>query len=100
MRSVWTFHSAGSVVFGSGAVRQAGDVIRRLGLRRVFVVTDTTLRDVGVLEAVHSALADSGVACEVFLGGQPEPSLHLLNQALAEARHYNPDGVVGVGGGS
>jgi alcohol dehydrogenase class IV len=100
MRTTWSFHSANGLVFGAGAVRQTGDVVRRLRLQRAFIVTDQNLRDAGVLDAVHSSLADAGVTCEVFLGGEAEPSLHLVNRALAAARHYNPDSVIGVGGGS
>ncbi len=100
MRTVWTFHSAVSLVFGPGSVRQTGDVIRRLGLQRVFVVTDPILRNVGAADTLHSVLADAGVHCELYFGGAAEPSLDLVNTATATARHYNPDGVIGLGGGS
>ena len=100
MRTTWSFHSAAGLTFGPGAVRQTGDAVRRLSLRRMFIITDKNLRDAGVLDKVHSSLADAGVTCEVFLDGAAEPSLHLVNRALAGARQYNPDGIIGLGGGS
>ena len=33
MRETWTFHTAGQLLFGRNAVRQLGEVARRLGAR-------------------------------------------------------------------
>src|SRR5262245_6284137 len=100
MPTVWTFHSAGSLVFGRHAVDQLGDIARRLLARRVFVVTDTTLVKAGVVEAVVKPLRAVGVEVEVFDGGQPEPSLRLVGECTAVARRYRPDTLLGLGGGS
>lgn len=100
MRTTWTFHSAVSLVFGRGAVRQLGDIVRRLPARRVFVVTDATLAKVGVLTAVTGPLKESDVEVGVFDGGEPEPSLGVLERCVEEARKFRPDAVVGLGGGS
>ncbi|MCP4784162.1 MAG: iron-containing alcohol dehydrogenase [Fuerstiella sp.] len=36
MSDVWTFHSAGQLVFGSHAAAQLGQIAAKLGLKRVF----------------------------------------------------------------
>src|SRR5262245_37750584 len=100
MRTTWTFHSAVSLVFGPGAVRQVGDIVRRLPARRVFVVTDATLAKVGVLAAVTDPLKEADVEVGVFDGGEPEPSLSVLERCVEEARKFRPDAVLGLGGGS
>jgi len=43
MRHVWTFHTAGSFLFGRGAADQLGDIAGRLRAQRVLVVTDPVL---------------------------------------------------------
>jgi alcohol dehydrogenase len=100
MRTTWTFHSAGSLVFGRDAVMQVGDIVRRASLRRAFIVTDAVLEKVGVVEKVVGPLHDAGVTVEIFAGGQAEPSLNLVAECAAKARAYGPDAVIGLGGGS
>ncbi len=100
MRTTWTFHSAGALVFGRHAADQLGDIARRLPARRVFVVTDAVLAKAGVVDAVVRPLRDAEVAVEVFDGGQPEPSLKLAAECAAAARRWGPDALLGLGGGS
>src|SRR5688572_28587540 len=96
--SPWTFHSAGSLVFGRGSVSQLGAVAGRLRAKRVFVVTDTTLAAAGVLDPVREPLIAAGVAVGVFDGGKPEPAIEVVRAAADAARAYRPDAVLGLGG--
>ena len=100
MRTTWTFHSAGQLVFGRNAAAQLGEIARRLGVRRVFVVTDPILLKAGLVDPIHAPLSEAGLVVEVFSGGEPEPSLRAANAAIAAAREFRPDAVVGLGGGS
>ncbi len=40
MRTTWTFHTAGTLLFGQNAVSQLGDVVQRLAVKRLLLVTD------------------------------------------------------------
>ena len=100
MRETWTFHSAGQVVFGPGAVRQLGELTARMGLERVLIVTDGAIEQAGILEQTKRPLGEAGIECEVFAGGKPEPSLEVASQCIEQARAFRPDGVLGLGGGS
>ncbi len=100
MRTTWTFHSAGQLVFGRNAAAKLGDVARRLGARRVFIVTDPVLLKAGLVDPIHAPLSEAGLVVEVFSGGEPEPSLRAAEEAVAAARVFRPDAVVGLGGGS
>lgn len=99
-RTTWTFHIANSLVFGRDAVKQVGDIAGRLRAKRALLVTDPVLVKAGILDRVRGPLAESGVAIEVFGDGEPEPSLAAAEQAIALAKKFQPDMVVGVGGGS
>ena len=101
MRTTWTFHSAGQLVFGRNAAAQLGEIAGRLGVRRVFVVTDPVLLKAGLVEPVHAPLSEAGVVVEVFSGGEPEPSLQAAATPPSPRRSdFRPDAVVGLGGGS
>ncbi|HZT83077.1 MAG TPA: iron-containing alcohol dehydrogenase, partial [Gemmataceae bacterium] len=100
MRTTWTFHSAGQLLFGRGAAGQLGEVAGRLHARRILVVTDPMLLKAGVVESVRQPLAAAGVTVKVFDGGEPEPSIRAAEACIDEARQFRPDALVGLGGGS
>jgi alcohol dehydrogenase class IV len=100
MRTTWTFHSAGQLVFGRNAADNVGEIVRRLGARRVFLVTDSILLEAGVVEPVHAPLSEAGVVVKIFSEGEPEPSLRAADAAIAAARGFRPDAIIGLGGGS
>ena len=100
MRTTWTFHNAGELLFGRGAIAQLGEVAQRMNARRALVITDKTLVDAGLVDQVSAPLADAGVQVEVFDGGTPEPPFHAVNDAVAMAGDVKPDLLLGLGGGS
>jgi alcohol dehydrogenase class IV len=100
MRTTWTFHSAGQLIFGRNATQQLGDIAARFGARRILLVTDPVLVKAGLVESVHVPLTESGVVVEVFPGGEPEPSTRAAEEAIALGRDFRPDAVLGLGGGS
>jgi alcohol dehydrogenase len=100
MSAVWTFNTAGSLVFGRGAVAQLGDIAGRLKAKRVLVVTDEVLTKVGIAEQAVAPLRAAGVTVEVFAGCKPEPPVEVIRAAADAARTFAPDVLVGLGGGS
>jgi alcohol dehydrogenase class IV len=100
MRTTWTFHSAGQLLFGRDAARQLGEVTERLGARRVLVVTDPALVKAGVVERVRGPLAEAGVTVGIFDGGEPEPSFRAAKACVSQACDFRPDALLGLGGGS
>ena len=91
MRTVWRFHTANQLIFGRNAVADLGEAAVRLGVKRAFLVTDPILLRAGVVEPVHAPLSVSGVAVEIFAGGEPEPSLRAARHAVGQARAFRPD---------
>jgi alcohol dehydrogenase class IV len=100
MRTTWTFHSAGQLLFGRHAIRQLGEVAGRLGAKRLLIVTDPVLTRAGLPERLWGPLVGAGVAVEVFSGGEPEPSLRAADACITMARRFQPDAYLGLGGGS
>lgn len=100
MREVWTFHSAGQILFGPGSVKQLGQVAQRLKLTRNLIVTDKPLVNAGLVEETRRPLIEAGVTVEVFDGGEPEPSLRVADACIEVARQFQPQGLVALGGGS
>jgi alcohol dehydrogenase class IV len=100
MRTTWTFASAGQLIFGIDAALQLGEFALRNGFRRVLVVTDPPLLQAGLLDRLREPLKKSGIAVEVFDGGEPEPSFRVVGGALELAHRFQPEALLGLGGGS
>ena len=100
MRTTWNFFSAGQLTFGVAAAAQLGKLITRLGVGRVLVVSDQVLGDLGLLARVCEPLVAAGMTVEVFDEGEAEPTLQVVAKAVERARQFQPDAVLGVGGGS
>ncbi len=100
MRTTWTFHSAGQLIFGRNATRQLGEVAIGLDIKRLLLITDPILLRAGLVDPVLGPLSEAGVTVELFSGGEPEPSMRAAYAALAVGRDFRPDAVLGLGGGS
>lgn len=100
MRTTWNFHTAGQLVFGNGAVRQVGGLLAKRKLRRAFVVTDKQLMAAGIAPQVMQSLTEASISTHLFDEGAAEPSIEVAIRAAEWARAFQPDCVVGVGGGS
>ena len=88
MRTTWTFHSAGRIVFGVDAIASLGGHLCELGADsgRVLVVTDGMLVEAGVCARVTEVLEAAGIESEVFSQGCPEPPLELAMTCAEAAR--------------
>jgi len=70
------------------------------GKKRCFIVTDSYLFDNGFVEKITSVLKGLGVDCQVFHQVKPDPNLTTINLGLEQLRAFNPDSIIGFGGGS
>jgi alcohol dehydrogenase class IV len=97
----WSFSSAGALFFGRNAVRiHLRDACERLGAKRAFVVTDAVLVRAGLFAQTTEPLTALNVAFAHFDGVTPEPGVELVRECIAAARSFNPDVIIGLGGGS
>ena len=88
------------VVFGVGQINSLGKVTRELGVNRVLVISDP-----GVVQAGHTSrgldsLARAGLETCLFDGAAENPTTEHVEQGLQVAQEFQPELVVGLGGGS
>ena len=88
------------VLFGPGALLRLGDMVRSLGGSRVLLVTDKGLRDAGHVERAVRSLYQANLAMRLFDDTIENPTTKTVDKALLAARPFNPDIIVGLGGGS
>jgi alcohol dehydrogenase class IV len=82
--------------FGAGRATEVPEVLAGLGVRRALVITGATPQRA---DGVRAAVADAGIANEVFpVSG--EPSLDVVRAGVSALTRARCDGVLGYGGGS
>jgi alcohol dehydrogenase len=88
------------IVFGPGKIEALGELASELGARRALVVSDP-----GVVAAGHTAkgiaaLERAGIETHVFDSVHENPTTEDVTAGVKLAKRYDPELLVGLGGGS
>jgi alcohol dehydrogenase class IV len=89
-----------TLVIAGGSSRLVGTEAKRLGLKRILVVSDAYMDKVGLLKQVVSDIEAAGLFATPFIGVQPDPTVANVDAGLAILRLHKCDGIVALGGGS
>jgi alcohol dehydrogenase class IV len=92
---MWHFLSP-EIVFGEDALSR----LTTLTGRRVFIVTDNVIAQLGYVEQVRGLLHGSNLETAVFADVEPEPSLETTRRGAQVMVDFKPDWIIGLGGGS
>ena len=89
-----------SIKYGPGVTREVGYEMRRLGARRVMVLTDPGMAESDPVEVALASLRAEGVDTALYDGVRVEPTDVSFEDAIDFAYDGGFDGYVAVGGGS
>lgn len=92
---MWSFTSP-EIVFGEDALNR----LEELQGERAVIVTDATILQLGFPKRVQEVLNTAGIASEVFAEVEEEPSLQTIRRGARYLDEYQPDWIIGLGGGS
>ncbi|RLI36131.1 NAD-dependent alcohol dehydrogenase, partial [Candidatus Bathyarchaeota archaeon] len=93
---MWELTFPRTIVIGEGAL----DYLEQLKGRRALVITDKTICSLGITDQVLERLRRAGLEVRVFDGVKPEPTRRVVEEAVEIARSFEPDLIIGLGGGS
>lgn len=88
------------VFLGPGSVRQLSQAIARFGFRRILVVTDKPLLELGVPNGTLEALAAAGTDTVIYDGVLPDPTEQVVDAGIDIFKREGCDSVLAFGGGS
>ena len=86
--------------FGEGARSVLPEEIKKRGFKKVLVVTDKSLYEVGVSKKVTDLLDENNIEYGVFHEVLPNPPIDNVNKGIAMCKEIGADLIVAVGGGS
>lgn len=86
--------------FGKGAREELPREIKERGFKKVLVVTDKALFEVGVTARVTEVLDKAGIEYSVYSEVKPNPTIKNVLDGVAKCKEFGTDVIVAVGGGS
>jgi alcohol dehydrogenase class IV len=92
---MWYFNSP-LIVFGEEALSELASIEGC----KAFIVTDANVAKLGYVDRVAEKLTTAGLQYQVFAGVEPDPSLETVRRGAELMRQYEPDWIIGLGGGS
>jgi alcohol dehydrogenase len=87
------------VFFGWGVAEELRTISKELG-KRAMICTDKNMVKSGIADRVEALLKEGGAEVLVFPEGRPEVDLATIEASAKVASEFNPDVMIGVGGGS
>jgi alcohol dehydrogenase class IV len=100
MTNVRFFQTTPRIVMGPGSLGQAPSEMKRMGARRVAIVTDPGLVATGIVSRLEDLLKAEGVSVSRFDSVESDPRYQIAVQAGEFAKSCGAEAIVGIGGGS
>lgn len=85
------------IYFGEGSL----DVLKTIkGEKAVIVLGGGSMKTFGFLNKVELYLKEAGIETRLIEGVEPDPSVETVMNGAAVMREFQPDWIIGIGGGS
>ena len=94
------FNTVRRIVSGFGSLEALGEEIKRLGGSRVLIITDPGIKSAGLVDLVGGVVDRAKINHRFFTEVEPDPKIEVVFSSLNAAKDFNPDLIIGLGGGS
>lgn len=85
---------------GRGALSQLVNEMEQFQARKVLLITDEVLHEIGLTQKIIEPLTNEGYDVAVFTKVIPEPPVVLADEIVQYMKNHQFDAVIGLGGGS
>jgi alcohol dehydrogenase class IV len=100
MTAPYYFQIPTQIIYGRDSIHQLGDVLRKLNVRKVQVITDPGVAGAGVLDQVTVQLKQGDIPYSVFDSVEVNPTVQTADAAAEQYKREACEGVIALGGGS
>ena len=87
------------IEFGNGVSKNIMNAVNKEGAKKVLIVTDPNLREIGMTKAIEEILAENGIEFVVYSDIQQNPLFSQVDAAGNLARDEGCEMVIAIGGG-
>jgi alcohol dehydrogenase class IV len=85
---------------GAGSIRRVPEVLNKLQINNVLIVTDAMLMQLGLLDSLIKALKENKCTYAIFDQTVPDPTIENVEDALKMYHQHNCKAIIAFGGGS
>lgn len=96
----FTFAVPQEIIFGEGSISRLGDLIKKSGCSRPFLISGKVLTKMGVAGRVMELLEKAGYGAELFNDVEANPSTVTVEKAVQAFKESGGDCIIALGGGS
>lgn len=87
-------------LMGADCLKDAGEQVEELGLRKALIVTDKVLGQIGIVKKVTDVLDSKNIEYAIYDETKPNPTVKNVNDGLSLLKEKECDFVISLGGGS
>lgn len=88
------------IYFKYGCLSVALKELKTMNKKKVFIVTDKVLYNLGFCEKVTKELEELNIDFDIFYDVEPDPTLSVATKGAKQMLSYQPDTILALGGGS
>ena len=95
------FYSPTKIFFGKGREKEVAQIVKSYGFGKVAIVYGgKTVMKNGLLNLVKAEFLKNGISFVEYDGITPNPELRFVKEGIEVCRNFQPDVLLGLGGGS
>ena len=98
--NAFNFSVPQDIVFGAGSLSKLPEIMKKLGCKKVLVISDGSLKKLGAVDKVTTIIKEAGCDFAEFTDVEPNPSIETCEKACAVYKEFGAEGIVALGGGS
>jgi alcohol dehydrogenase class IV len=88
------------LITGSGSSEKVGEETKKLGAKKVLIVTDQVMVKVGIVDGIRKSLSDGGIQFALYDKVATEPTVDFVTEGVSVFKKNKCEALVAVGGGS
>lgn len=89
-----------NIVFGTGSLQRLPELVKELGSKHAFLISDRGLEKIGTVGHVSDILEDAGITVSSYLDVLPNPTVEIVDAATEAYKASGAACLVALGGGS
>ncbi|GHA58355.1 iron-containing alcohol dehydrogenase [Photobacterium aphoticum] len=89
-----------NIEFGLGSLNKLPEILSNNNSDHVFLISDRGLESLGVVAKVQAIIEAGGIKCTSYLDVKPNPTITIVNEAVALYKECGASSIVALGGGS
>lgn len=94
------FQTVPRIIYGNDAVGHLGKEVKKLGAKKVAIITDPGLVSAGIDRLVIALLKAENLETALFKDVEPDPRIEIFSKSADFVKDSKADIIIGLGGGS